>query len=184
MAEANIWAAVQDNFFKGVIMNIYDFAMQMEKDGENYYRKLKDTSKIEGLQKIFGMLADEEIMHFQILKQMKQQDSAARLQQTDILTEVKNIFIDMKEGHSVFHIDTTADTEAYRKARDIEQKSIDFYLEKAAESEETGLKTVFLRLAQMEERHRNIMQNLVDFVSRPEPGNWLENAEWHHLEEY
>jgi rubrerythrin len=165
-------------------MNIYDFGMQMEKDGENFYRELAAASKIAGLKKIFGMLADEEVEHFRVLKQMKQQNSQAQLPETHILTDVKNIFIDMKEEAGDLHIDTTVDTDAFRKARDIEQKSIDFYLEKAEEAEDAAVKNILIRLARMEEKHRNIMQNLVDFVSRPEPGHWLENAEWHHLEEY
>ncbi|KAB2890269.1 MAG: ferritin family protein [Desulfobulbaceae bacterium] len=165
-------------------MNIYDFAMQMEKDGENYYRQLAAASKIAGLEKIFGMLADEEVEHFRVLKQMQQENSQAQLAESHILADVKNIFVDMKEKPGDLHVDTTADTEAFRKARDIEQKSIDFYLEKAEEAENQAVKNLFIRLARMEERHRNIMQNLVDFVSRPEPGHWLENAEWHHLEEY
>ena len=42
-------------------MDIYQFAMQMEKDGENYYRKLAAECGVPGLQKIFTMLADEEV---------------------------------------------------------------------------------------------------------------------------
>jgi len=39
-------------------------------------------------------------------------------------------------------------------------------------------------LAKEEANHLRIMENIVEFVTRPEPGNWLENAEWHHLNEY
>jgi hypothetical protein len=39
-------------------------------------------------------------------------------------------------------------------------------------------------LAAEEKKHLRIMENIVEFVSRPEPGNWLENAEWYHLDEY
>lgn len=38
--------------------------------------------------------------------------------------------------------------------------------------------------ASEEEKHLRIMENIVEFVAGPEPGFWLENAEWHHLEEY
>jgi len=48
-------------------MNIYEFAMQMEKDGENYYRHLAEESTITGLGKIFTMLANEEVKHFNIM---------------------------------------------------------------------------------------------------------------------
>ena len=52
-------------------MNIYDFAIQMEKDGEAYYRELGRKSKAEGLQFIFSILADEEVRHYTILEKMK-----------------------------------------------------------------------------------------------------------------
>jgi rubrerythrin len=46
------------------------------------------------------------------------------------------------------------------------------------------VRQILLRLAGEEDRHCRIMENIVAFVARPEPGNWLENAEWHHLDEY
>lgn len=165
-------------------MNIYDFAMQMEKDGENYYRELAAASKIAGLKKIFGMLADEEIQHFEIFQQLKEKGGEPGLPESKILTHVKNIFVGMKEDKPQLHIDTTKDSDAFRKARDIERKSMEFYLEKAETAEHASIKNILNRLAKEEEKHLNIMENLVEFISRPEPGHWLENAEWHHLEEY
>jgi rubrerythrin len=90
----------------------------------------------------------------------------------------------MKDEKPDLHIDTTVETDAFRKARDIEKQSMDFYLEKAEKAENESEKKLLKRLAKEEEKHLHIMQNLVAFVSRPEPGNWLENAEWHHLEDY
>ena len=57
-------------------------------------------------------------------------------------------------------------------------------MEKDGEAEDKEIELLFKKLAAEEDRHYRIMDNIVDFVSRPEPGNWLENAEWHHLEEY
>ena len=44
-------------------MDIYEFALQMEKDGEDYYRDqaLKEGNK--GLKNIFTFLADAEAQH-------------------------------------------------------------------------------------------------------------------------
>jgi len=165
-------------------MDIYQFAMQMEKDGENYYRELASASRMAGLKRIFSMLADEEVKHFHFIDELRRKQGQASLAETSILTDVKNIFIDMKEGKPDLHIDTTADTDAFRKARDIEEKSMVFYREKADEATEESVKDLLLRIAREEEKHMHIMQNLVEFVSKPEPGNWLENAEWHHMEEY
>ncbi len=72
--------------------------------------------------------------------------------------------------------------EVYKKAQDIEKKSIDFYLQKADEVKEHCQKGTFRKLAEEEKKHYFLLQNIIEFVSRPE--SWLENAEWYHLEEY
>ena len=59
-----------------------------------------------------------------------------------------------------------------------------FYNDAAYHCIDPWAKEVFATLAGEEEKHLRIMENIVEFVSRPEPGNWLENAEWHHLESY
>ncbi len=165
-------------------MDIYEFAMQMEKDGENYYRKLIEGCKDPGLKKIFTMLADEEVKHYTFIKQLRQKTGLPEVNETQILENVKNIFIGMKEGKQVPQIDTTKETDAYRKACDIEEMSRKFYLEKAQEVEGEQAKLLLNQLAKEEEKHLRIMENIVDFISRAEPGKWLENAEWHHLDTY
>jgi rubrerythrin len=96
---------------------------------------------------------------------------------------VKNVFTGMKEEKADLRFDSS-DLDAYRKAMAIEEKSRKFYQDKAAETGDKEEKQIFLRLAGEEQKHFRIMGNIVEFVSRPEPGNWLENAEWHHLDEY
>ena len=59
-----------------------------------------------------------------------------------------------------------------------------FYLQKSDEAQDGQTKAVLNLLAAEEANHVRIMENIVEFVSRAEPGNWLENAEWHHLDEY
>jgi rubrerythrin len=164
-------------------MDIYQFAMQMEKDGEKYYRQLAEESGRSGLGKIFTMLADEEIYHIKILEKLSKRQQEP-LTESKILENVKNIFVSMRKTKEELHIDTTKATTEYRKACAIEEKSRKFYLEKAEAAEDEQEKEIFLRLAKWEANHLRVLENIVEFVSRPEPGNWLENAEWHHLDEY
>ena len=165
-------------------MNIYQFAMQMEKDGENYYRLLAKESTVPGLAKIFTMLADEEVKHYNVIERLSKKDNNPQLADAGILENVKNIFITMQAAKEALHIDTTKAANEYRKACDIEEMSQKFYLEKAKLVEGEQERQIFFRLATEEDKHLRIMKNIVEFVSRPEPGNWLENAEWHHLDEY
>ncbi len=166
-------------------MNIYDFAMQMERDGENYYRQLADQCEVVGLQEIFTMLAEEEVKHYKVVEQLKEQNATSpELSDAKIIDNVKNVFLAMKEEKPEMHGGETEQTHAYRKARDIEDQSHKFYLEKAKEVEGEHGQKLFLQLACEEEKHVRIMDEIVEFVSRPEPGNWLEDAEWTHLDEY
>jgi rubrerythrin len=90
----------------------------------------------------------------------------------------------MQAAKEELHIDTTKAASEYRKACEIEEVSQKFYQEKANLVEDGPERQILLRLAKEEKNHLRIMENIVEFVSRREPGNWLENAEWHHLDEY
>lgn len=81
------------------------------------------------------MLADEEVKHFHFIETLRRQQREATLATSRILTNVKNSFREMKEEKVDSHIDTTADSNAFRKARDIEKQSIAFYREKAAQTD-------------------------------------------------
>jgi rubrerythrin len=153
--------------------------MQMEKDGEDYYRQLVQQTANKGMRTILTMLADEEVKHYNAIEKMKTEKP--QIAETKILTDAKNVFVQIKESGESFDFDIKQ-TELYRQARDLEKKSRDFYLEKANEVEEKYQEEVFLRLADEEKKHYFLLENIVEFVSRPE--TWLENAEFNHLEEY
>lgn len=160
-------------------MNIFEFAMEKEKYSEDYYRRLADKTSNKGLETIFNMLADEEAKHYKIVSDMKE-DVAPDLANTTVLSDAKDVFTKMRESAQKFSFDISQ-TELYKKAQDIEKQSRNFYLEKAKEAEGTQ-KEIFLRLAEEEKKHYFLLENIIDFVSRPQ--TWLENAEWHHLDEY
>jgi len=162
-------------------MNIYKYAMKMEKDGENYYRELANKTEDIGLQNILKMLADEEVRHYNIIEQMMKSKASAELAETGILKKVKNIFIKIKGKNLVFNFDLPQ-INFYRKAREIEEKSYKFYIEMSDKVEIESQRKVFLKLAGEEKKHMFLLENLVEFVSRPE--TWIENAEFNHLNEY
>lgn len=159
--------------------NIFEYAMQMEKDGEDYYRQLAQQTDNKGMRSILTMLADEEVKHYQAIEKIKTQQT--QIAESGILTDAKNVFIQIKESGESFDFGINQE-ELYRKARDIEKKSQDFYTEKANEVTEKYQKEVFLKLAVEEKKHYVLLDNIIDFISRPE--QWLENAEFFHLEEY
>ena len=65
--------------------NIYDFALQFEKDSEVLYRDLINNTQSEGIKKILNMLADEEAKHYEIISKMKDNIKELLYESTDIL---------------------------------------------------------------------------------------------------
>lgn len=161
-------------------MNVFDFAMKMEQDGETYYRELAAKCKIDGLKRILLMLADDEVVHYNVFKKMKEENQAD-IQSSEVLKNAKNIFMDMKDKDEELEFNES-EIEFYRKAIEIEKKSEDFYREKANETEDSQIKQILLKIADDEKKHQFLLKNTTDFLSRPQ--SWVENAEFHHLDEY
>jgi len=160
-------------------MDIFDYAMRMEKDGENYYRQLVKKTDNKAIKAIFTMLAEEEVKHYKTVAQMKTE--RPQMAETTVLADAKNIFTQMKNSGQ--KVDFAAEQrKLYEKAQDIEKKSEDFYREKASEVEQQYQREIFLKLAEEEKKHYLLLENIIQFVSRPQ--TWLENAEFYHLEEY
>jgi rubrerythrin len=154
--------------------------MQMEQDGEAYYREMASKCNVPGLKKILDMLADDEVGHYDTLKKLKE-GVDAEVSGSMVLESAKNIFREIKDTAAGFDFDVS-EIDQYNKAIEIEKKSEDFYREKANEVEQPGLKDILLNIAEDEKKHRFLLKNTVEFLSRPK--TWIENAEFNHLDEY
>lgn len=160
-------------------MDIYEYAMQMEKDGESFYRELAAQAQNAGIRNILTLLANAEVKHYRIFEHMKQHEST---QPVDLayLVNIKNIFAEMRD-HKVPMTENGSQIDLYRKAQEFEKKTRDFYREKAGEVDESQ-KAIFFKIADEEQKHFNILETIIDMVARPQ--TWLENPEWYHLEDY
>ncbi len=160
-------------------MDIFEFAMQMEKDGEQYYRELAGKVKNDGMKRILGMLADDEVKHYNIVSAMRK--GAPDMPDSPVLKDSKNIFEEIKGTKTDLDFDDSQ-REALKKALEIEEKSEDFYADKAKEVENEAHKTLFEKLADEERRHVHLIDHMIEFVTKPE--TWLDDAEFSNLEEY
>jgi rubrerythrin len=159
-------------------VDIFEFAMQMERDGETFYRRLALRTADAGVKRILTMLAEDEVKHYNVVKQMRESAESA-MPATSILADAKNVFAQMA-GHEVDLGGTEIDL--YREAQEIERKSRVFYQEKAQEIEGEARKALLLKIADEENRHYFLLDHMIEFVSRPK--TWIEDAEFNHLEEY
>lgn len=159
-------------------MDIYEFAMQMERDGERFYRNLADGSSSQGMSRILTALADDEAKHYIIVKEMAE-DVEPDMDKTTVLTDAKNVFAQM-QGTS---LDLGGlQVEVYRQAQEIERQSREFYEEQAGQATKASARTILLEIADEEQRHYFLLDRIVEFIDRPR--TWIENAEFNHLDEY
>jgi rubrerythrin len=159
-------------------MDIYAYAMQMEKDGELYYREIAGQTQNVGVRNILNMLAEAEVRHYQIFNRMREHETLP-VADLSYLSEVKNVFAELRDRKR--SLANGSQKELYQKAQKLEEQTRNFYREKSAEVEPSQ-KEVLLKIANEEQRHYDILENLIVMLQRPE--TWLENAEWYRLEEY
>ncbi|MDP8265901.1 MAG: ferritin family protein [Candidatus Aceula meridiana] len=162
-------------------MHILDFAMQVELRGQELYKDFEKSAPNQGMKTIFRMLHDQEKKHFETFQRMKEKKDI-EFSQDSFLDDVKNIFTGWKENKDKIDF-SLLQADVYRKALDLEKKSIDFYKDKAKESNDANEKEIFDKIAKEEKTHFDIIENMIDFITKPE--RWVENAEFNKIgEEY
>ncbi len=112
-------------------MDIYKYAMQMEVDGRDFYLDMMKKTNNKGLKNILTMMADSEAKHYNVILDMQKNDKTEFSVDTEVLTNVKNIFMKMKEEKDI-DVDVSQ-AEFYKKALKTEADARKFYLERADE---------------------------------------------------
>jgi rubrerythrin len=163
-------------------MNIFEYAMQMETDGRNYY--LDHAAKITQpeLKKILVEMADDELKHYNLFKALRDGHATDYKEEsrTAIFATAKNVFEEMKAANKDYTFPGDA-RKIWEVARDVEKKSEAFYREQASVVDRPEQKNVLTKIADEEHRHWVILNNVLDYLNRPH--QFLENAEWNGLEE-
>ena len=160
-------------------MKLYDYAIKMELDGEQYYRDQAEKNKGHAIERVFTLLAKAEMKHAALLRSRQQGESVDK-EMADLAAD-QNVFSALDD----FKADVTSiprQLDIYQLALGIEQKSIDQYkklLETAATDPDRQLLSF---LVDQEKQHYNLFDTLITLVGRPE--EWVEDAEFGKREDY
>lgn len=161
-------------------MDIFEFALKMELDGKAYYEKLAEGTAQEDLKKIFYSLAQDEQKHFETIKAMHEQKIVS-MDDSEVLEEARNVFqvLLSKGKHSA---QLSSDLVVYQHAMTIEAKSQKFYEDAAKHEKNFEAAKLFMRIAEEEKKHFNIMDNIYTFTLAPH--HFLAWGEFSNLTEY
>ena len=155
-------------------MDIVDQAIAIERQGEDFYRAFAGSVSDEGAVYIFSWLADQEKKHYGVFQKMKE-GGLAHIEKSSDLKSVRDIFSGWKATRARLSVNVSQ-IELYRQALDVEEKSIRIYEEGARTAVDNAARFAFLSIAAEEKAHRQIMENIIEFVTKPE--FWVENAEF------
>lgn len=159
-------------------MDIFDYAMQMEKEGEKYYRELAENCPDPGHKELLTMMADQEVRHFETFKAMKENDSV-EFDEGPFRENAKSVFQKMAEsGKPLDSAESIVDF--YRRAQELEKEAREFYTSQAEQAGSEAAKQTLLKIAEEERAHYQMLGTMIEFASRPAQGQWLENAEWYN----
>jgi rubrerythrin len=161
----------------GTGMNPYDFAIQMSRDGEKFFRTLTRQVKKPRLRKILAILATDQATHRHDFVKMKKVEGKF-LPEAKNLTGAINPFaqrlkrLDLGEKLD----ENLPPTELYRRGQALDRECEDFYRKKAARVKDSRLKQAFLGVAEEQRKHHVTLEHLINFILEPEQE--LEDAEW------
>jgi rubrerythrin len=147
-------------------MNVFDFAMKMELDGKAYYERLAAETSVNGLKTIFAMLAADEQKHYNTVLAMKE-GADGEMTATTVLEKARNVFQELK-GEKELIGGMKKDLDGYQHAMKIEADSVRLYEDMAKKESKPEIVKLLLKIAGEEKKHYNIMENLYDFVLKPE----------------
>lgn len=148
----------------------------MELDGKALYEEHLSKTTNPGIQRILKMLIAQEEDHYKIFIEMEKNSNIPEVKQHSF-ADVKNIFADMKTESF-----GSEQADFYDKARAIELKAEKMYKDLAQEQTDDNIKRQILAIAAEEHKHAVILHNIAEMIRRP--NQWVENAEFHHLEDY
>lgn len=174
------------NIEGGLIMNVFEFALQMELDGEKYYRDLAESVNYDDLKKVLEGLAEDEQRHYQII-QLAQKQTVQHLEENPSLKKIQNVFATHKNkefftnNNELIAKLKDEQSDVYRAALVKEKESVELYRKLSEQSEKQEEKKVFETLMQEEEKHVEVIVNIIDMLNNV--NDWVEAAEFNHRDD-
>ncbi|MBD3319768.1 MAG: hypothetical protein GF350_01590 [Chitinivibrionales bacterium] len=160
--------------------NIWEFAKNIEQEGQAYYTTLARETPVSELKGVFNQMAAEEKKHYDLFEALSQKKSAGREAGKDILGTAKQAFSSIAEGFTKSPVINDSES-AYRKALDLEKKSVEYYQDALGKVESPDAKDTLGFIIGEEKKHVKIVEQIVEMVRNPK--QWVEDAEFSHIDE-
>ena len=147
-------------------------AIRMEIDGKEFYPKESKASENERGAKLFKQLASEENIHQQVFTEIynklktQQQWPDTKIPAHNT-KKLQTVFRTAIEKLAKDHTTTKAEIDAVKTGMDIENKTLDYYKERAAKAGFPSEKQLYESFAGQESEHFQLLQDYYEFLDNP-----------------
>jgi len=169
-------------------MNVFDFALKMELDGEKYYRELAAQAKYQELKVVLEGLADDEQRHYKIVQALQNRIFNSYLESDPAVSNARNGF---EPGMNKTFLPQDADSIAKLKAEQLdlyqaalrkEAESIQIYKKLKETAGQQAEQDIIEKLVHEEEKHAEVLGNIIQMLNHA--NEWVESAEFNHNKPY
>ena len=169
-------------------MNVFEYALKMERDGEWYYREQAIKTQYEELKVVLEGMADDELRHYQIIQALQNRKIDYVPGPEEMKSKIQNVFEQAenkpfipKDQDSIAKL-RDEQVDVYRAALLKEEESMQLY-KKLQETAEQEAETIVLeRLMQEEKKHVEVLENIIQMFNQV--NEWVEAAEFNHQKPY
>lgn len=161
-------------------MDIFNLAIEMEREGEKFYLDQEANTDNYGIKAVCSLLAKEEAKHAEIIKG-RIEGKEVDLKKSDLEKCIKEIYPENQQ----FEIEIKAQPDQldfYRLAMGKEKESIDFYKDILGKTQDEGLKKTLGYLIEQEKGHYNLFDEMSQLLRRAD--EWVEAAEFGLRKDY
>lgn len=166
-------------------MDIFEFALKMEADGEKYYRELAEKTRYEDLKAVLNGLADDEQRHYKVILAVKNKTLQNDIAANPSLATTPHVFAGNKEllskDRSVLAKLKHEQIDVYRAALDREKESVKLYQKLKAGAASEPEQRICSQLIKEEEKHAEVLDNIIELLNHA--NDWVESAEFNLKEE-
>jgi rubrerythrin len=145
------------------VLALLQAAMENELEGEAFYRKAAAESRQARAKTLFEWLAEQEVDHYRRVKLEHDALAAGQGWQDVSPTEGLTVFPTDEEEIKEELADVTGEAEAFKMAREFEEKSYDIYQQAMGAVEDERGKEILRQLANEERRHLELVSEWLTF---------------------
>ena len=154
-------------------MQQLDYAIQMERDGYEFYVASAKRMKNEAAKRILESLAQDEKRHEEVILQIK--EGRPKMIVSGDFARIKNVFAELVEQNGTLFDEGDDLSSVLKKGAGMEKKSAELYGEFAARATDPDEKEVWECLEVEEQTHERLLTMTCEYVDHPDVV--LEDAE-------